>query len=102
MYIEYLEISGFSRYRFGKYETICAALREQRNAAGVKRYKPDSGTRPPGIAALEEKIVQKAVTETIPTPIYEAQFPGFGYGFPTGREAHGALDSLAAGMDTPD
>ena len=61
--------------------------------------KPDGGTRPLGIAALEDKIVQKAVVETILTPIYEAQFLGFSYGFRPGRGAHGALDALAVGIE---
>jgi len=61
--------------------------------------KPDGGTRPLGIAALEDKIVQKAVAETILTPIYEAQFLGFSYGFRPGRGAHDALDALAVGME---
>ena len=57
--------------------------------------KPDGGTRPRGVAAIEDKIVQKAVTETILTPIYEAELLGFSYGFQRGRGAHGAL---AAGL----
>ena len=61
--------------------------------------KPDGGTRPLGIAALEDKIVQKAVAETILTPIYEAQFLGFSYGFRPGRGAHDALDALAVGIE---
>ncbi len=61
--------------------------------------KPDGGMRPLGIAALEDKIVQKAVAETILTPIYEAQFLGFSYGFRPGRGAHDALDALAVGIE---
>ena len=60
--------------------------------------KPDGGTRPLGVAAIEDKIVQKAVTETILTPIYEAEFLGFSYGFRRGRGAHDALDALAVGL----
>ena len=60
--------------------------------------KPDGGTRPLGVAAIEDKIVQKAVTETILTPIYEAEFLGFSYGFRHGRGAHDALDALAVGL----
>ena len=60
--------------------------------------KPDGGTRPLGIAAIEDKIVQKAVMETILTPIYEADFLGFSYGFRPGRGAHSALDALAVGI----
>ena len=61
--------------------------------------KPDGGTRPLGVAALEDKIVQKAVTEIILTPIYEAEFLGFSYGFRPGRGAHDALDALAVGIE---
>ena len=60
--------------------------------------KPDGGTRPLGVAAIEDKIVQKAVAETILTPIYEAEFLGFSYGFRPGRGAHNALDALATGI----
>ena len=60
--------------------------------------KPDGGTRPLGVAALEDKIVQKAVAETILTPIYEAEFLGFSYGFRPGRGAHSGLDALAVGI----
>ena len=61
--------------------------------------KPDGGTRPLGVAAIEDKIVQKAVVEMILTPIYEAEFLGFSYGFRPGRGAHNALDALAVGME---
>ena len=64
----------------------------------VNIAKPGGGTRPLGVAALEDKIVQKAVTETILTPIYEAQFLGFSYGFRPGRGAHDALDALSVGI----
>ena len=61
--------------------------------------KPDGGTRPLGVAAIEDKIVQKVVAEIILTPIYEAEFLGFSYGFRPGRGAHNALDALAVGID---
>ena len=61
--------------------------------------KPDGGTRPLGVAAIEDKIVQKAVAETVLTPIYEAEFLGFSYGFRPGRRAHDALDALAVGIE---
>ena len=43
----------------------------------VEIPKSDGGTRPLGIAALEDKIVQKAVAETILLPIFEPEFLGF-------------------------
>ena len=64
----------------------------------VEIPKPDGGTRPLGIAALEDKIVQKAVAETILLPIYEPEFLGFSYGFRPGHGAHDALDALAFGI----
>ena len=36
--------------------------------------KPDGGTRPLGIAALEDKIVQHAMVKCILEPIYETEF----------------------------
>ena len=61
--------------------------------------KADGGERPLGIAALEDKIVQQAVV-TVLTPIYEAEFLGFSYGFRPGRGAHDALDALSVGITT--
>jgi len=56
--------------------------------------KPDSRTRPLGIASLEDKIVQHAV-RTVLQCIYEEDFLGFSYGFRPNRSAHDALDALA-------
>ena len=61
--------------------------------------KPDGRRRPLGIAALEDKVVQQAVV-TVLNQIYEGDFAGFSYGFRPGRGAHGALDSLSAGIMT--
>ena len=61
----------------------------------VEIPKPDGGTRPLGIPALEDKLVQKAVADVILTPIYEPVFLGLSYGFRPGRSAHDALDALA-------
>src|SRR5262249_47099610 len=50
------------------------------------------------MAALEDKIVQAAVVAIL-TPIYEAEFLGFSYGFRPGRSQHDALDALAYGIN---
>jgi len=60
--------------------------------------KRDGRLRPLGIAALEDKILQRAVVEVL-NGIYEADFRGFSYGFRPGRSQHDALDALAAGLD---
>ncbi len=59
--------------------------------------KPDGRKRPLGIAALEEKILQRAVAEVL-NAIYEVDFLGFSYGFRPGRQAHQALDALTVGI----
>ena len=60
--------------------------------------KPDGRQRPLGIAAVEDKIVQRAVVEVF-NAIYETDFLGFSYGFRPGRGQHDALDALAAGIE---
>ncbi|MGH2843645.1 MAG: group II intron reverse transcriptase/maturase [Solirubrobacteraceae bacterium] len=59
--------------------------------------KPDGRLRPLGIAALEDKILQRAVVEVL-NAIYEPDFVGFSYGFRPGRSPHDALDALATGI----
>jgi RNA-directed DNA polymerase len=60
--------------------------------------KPDGRRRPLGIAAVEDKIVQRAVVEVL-NAIYEEDFLGFSYGFRPGRSQHQALDALAVGIE---
>ncbi|MFY9656056.1 MAG: group II intron reverse transcriptase/maturase [Methylocystis sp.] len=60
--------------------------------------KPDGGRRPLAVAALEDKIVQRAVVDVL-NAIYEEDFLGFSYGFRPGRGAHDALDALATAID---
>ncbi len=59
--------------------------------------KADGRQRPLAIAALEDKIVQRASVEIL-NMIYEEDFLGFSYGFRPGRGQHDALDALAVGI----
>ena len=59
--------------------------------------KADGRQRPLGIAALEDKIVQRALVEVL-NAIYEEDFRGFSYGFRPGRSQHDCLDALATGI----
>ncbi len=60
--------------------------------------KPDGRQRALGVAALEDKIVQRATVEVL-NAIYEVDFLGFSYGFRPGRSQHDALDALAVGIE---
>jgi group II intron reverse transcriptase/maturase len=59
--------------------------------------KPDGRQRPLAVAALEDKIVQRA-TAAVLNAIYEEDFLGFSYGFRPARGAHDALDALCVGI----
>jgi len=61
--------------------------------------KPDGRQRPLTVAALEDKIVQRAVA-TLLNGIYEEDFLGISYGFRPGRGTHDALDALCVGIDS--
>jgi RNA-directed DNA polymerase len=61
--------------------------------------KPDGRQRPLAIAALEDKIVQRA-TAMVLNAIYEEDFLGFSYGFRPGRGAHDAMDAFVVGITT--
>jgi len=61
--------------------------------------KSDGSQRPLAVAALEDKIVQRAVTMVL-NAIYEEDFLGLSYGFRPKRSQHAALDALIVGIDT--
>jgi RNA-directed DNA polymerase len=60
--------------------------------------KPDGRQRPLAVAALEDKIVQRA-TAAVLNAIYEEDFLGFSYGFRPGRGTHNALNALCVGIE---
>jgi group II intron reverse transcriptase/maturase len=59
--------------------------------------KADGKQRPLAVAALEDKIVQRA-TAAVLSAIYEEDFLGFSYGFRPKRGQHNALDALVVGI----
>src|ERR1700682_5299634 len=59
--------------------------------------KTDGRLRALGVAALEDKVLQRAVVEVL-NAVYEQDFLGFSYGFRPGRSQHDALDALAVGI----
>ena len=66
-----------------------------------RRYIPktDGRQRPLAVAALGDKIVQRA-TVAVLNVIYEEEFVGFSYGFRPGRSQHDALDALIVGISS--
>jgi RNA-directed DNA polymerase len=64
-----------------------------------RRYspKPDGRQRPLAVAALEDKLLQRAVLAVL-NAIYEEDFLGFSYGFRPHRSQHDALDALSTGI----
>ena len=79
-----------ARVHAGRYRALPSRRRYILKADGKQQ-------RPLGIAAIEDKILQAAVVAIL-TPIYEAEFLGFSYGFRPGRSQHDALDALAFGI----
>src|ERR1700676_3141942 len=78
-----------ARVRRGAYR----ALRARRSYIP----KEDGSKRPLAGAALEDKIVQRAVSAVL-SAIYEEEFLGFSYGFRPRRSQHDALDALLVGI----
>ena len=57
--------------------------------------KDNGGTRPLGISAFEDKIVQEAIREVL-SAVYEEVFLLCSYGYRPGRKAHDAIRALRA------
>jgi RNA-directed DNA polymerase len=95
-------VDGITKEQYGQdLEVRLQALHERLKS---KRYRhqpirrvhiPKDGgkTRPIGIAAFEDKVVQDAVREVLEA-IYEQDFVAGSYGFRPGRSAHDALRAL--------
>ncbi|TMG98541.1 MAG: group II intron reverse transcriptase/maturase [Betaproteobacteria bacterium] len=99
-------VDGLTWQAYGQdLEANVVALHERVHRGGYRALpsrrkfiaKPDGQQRPLGIAALEDKIVQRAVVEVL-NAVYEEDFLGFSYGFRPGRGQHDALDALAVGI----
>ena len=66
-------------------------------AARLRHPSRIIGQRPIAVAALEDKIVQRA-TAAVLSAIYEEDFLGFSFGFRPGRSTHDAMDALLVGI----
>ena len=95
-------IDGVTKEQYG--QDLERNLRDLHARLKAKRYRhqpilrvhiPKAGgkTRPIGISAFEDKLVQDAVREVLEA-IYEQDFLGCSYGFRPGRSAHDAVRTL--------
>jgi len=95
-------VDGVTKEQYG--QNLEANLRDLHARMKAKRYRhqpirrvhiPKEGgkTRPIGVSAFEDKLVQDAVREVLEA-IYEQDFLDCSYGFRPGRSAHEAVRTL--------
>jgi group II intron reverse transcriptase/maturase len=95
-------VDGITKDEYGQH--LEERIRELHDRLKTKRYrhqpilrvhipKAPGKTRPIGISAIEDKIVQGALREVLET-VYEQDFLPCSYGFRPGRRAHDALRTL--------
>jgi group II intron reverse transcriptase/maturase len=95
-------VDGVTKEEYG--QELEHNLRDLHERMKSKRYrhqpilrvhipKDDGTTSPIGIAALEDKVVQRAVAEVLEA-VYEQDFLDCSYGFRRGRSAHDAVRAI--------
>jgi len=100
-------VDGVTKEQYG--QDLARNLQDLHQRLRTKRYRhqpirrvhipKDNGkTRPLGIAAFEDKIVQDAVRAVLQA-VYEQDFLDCSYGFRPGRSAHDALRALHRAVD---
>jgi len=100
-------VDGVTKEQYGQErEANCQALHARVKAKQYRHQpirrvhipKAQGKTRPIGIAAFEDKLVQDAVREVLEA-IYEQDFLACSYGFRLGRSAHDAVRTLKRIVD---
>jgi RNA-directed DNA polymerase len=100
-------VDGITKEDYG--QALLGNLRDLHERLKTKRYRhqpirrvhipKDNGkTRPLGISAFEDKIVQDALREVLQA-VYEQDFLDCSYGFRPGRSAHDAVRALHRAVD---
>ena len=100
-------VDGITKEDYG--QNLVDNLRDLHERLKTKRYRhqpirrvhipKDNGkTRPLGISAFEDKIVQDALREVLQA-VYEQDFLDCSYGFRPGRSAHDAIRALHRAAD---
>lgn len=100
-------VDGITKERYG--QALEENLRDLHERLRTKRYrhqpirrvhipKETGKSRPIGISATEDKVVQNALREVLEA-IYEQDFLPCSYGFRPGRSAHDAVRALTRAVD---
>jgi RNA-directed DNA polymerase len=100
-------VDGVTKEQYG--QTLEANLKDLHARLKAQRYrhqpirrvhipKAQGKTRPIGVSAFEDKVVQDAVREVLEA-IYEQDFLECSYGFRPGRSAHDAVRTLTRSVD---
>lgn len=100
-------VDGITKEQYG--QDLQSNLRDLHERLRTKRYrhqpirrvhipKEKGRTRPIGISATEDKVVQGALREVLQA-IYEQDFLDCSYGFRPGRSAHDAVRALTRAVD---
>lgn len=100
-------VDGITKEQYG--QELQSNLQDLHERLRTKRYrhqpirrvhipKEKGRTRPIGISATEDKVVQGALREVLQA-IYEQDFLDCSYGFRPGRSAHGAVRALTRAVD---
>jgi len=100
-------VDGITKEQYG--QNLGANLRDLHERLRTKRYrhqpirrvhipKEKGKTRPIGISATEDKVVQNALREVLEA-VYEQEFLDCSYGFRPKRSAHDAVRALTQAVD---
>jgi len=90
--------ADLERKLIGLHDRVHSGAYRAQPSRRVMIPKADGKERPLAIAALEDKIVQKAALAVL-NSIYEEDFLGFSHGFRPKRNQHDALEALVVGIE---
>ena len=92
--IDGMEVKDLSGYLKAHWKEVREALESGKyRPSPVRRVeipKPDGGVRQLGIPTVLDRLIQQAIAQVI-TPMFEAVFSPYSYGFRPGRSAHQAV-----------